>query len=389
MPPGFQVRTIAIPLLALVGAGGSALLWKRLETKPAIPAGIWQASATQDFVKEVKLTEGQAVRKGQLLLVLDDRDELAALKKAEENLKTVLTKAKSADVAIVLTGFNDAPILGASFAEVPAGPIISKRTIVDKVKPDTSALEAEIIKLKSAVAMAGAVVKSAPGKVSEAKAALATAQTVAESMKSAAEKAKTEADAATQKAQKNAQLLEMGAVSQRVADKYKEAAQAAEATLQSANHSAAAAEGAVQQRELELKSLESETAGPDPKVKELSAKLAAKQAELKKILATPNERTIVVDTMPRRRMLRPLPIPSAPAEPQPVEIDMSAMNKANAEITKARGQLREAQQALEATRIYAERTGLITAIQVQAGMKLAKGAQIVKIASLGQLRESK
>ena len=340
-------------------------------------------------VAKVLVADNQLVKKGDLLVQLDDRTLTTALAGAQANLDAAVAQAQGAGVSISLTeqtgtaqisqaqgvvaqaqaGISSAQSdelkAKAGIAGARAGQGSAQATII-AAESAVSNAEAALQRSRSALKGAQAVVDSASAQVRAADAVVATA--------------KANADFAQKDAARYQSLVGQGAVSQQEADAKQAAADSAAATLESARQQAEVARAVLLERQTEVSSAQDSVSAALAGVRQAHANVAvtnsqraASDASYRSALAQQQASSDAVRNARARAEQAQGQLAQAQTAGTSVDVSKTAKLQALAKVAQARAAVEEAKLQLSYTRIYAPRDGRVTKKSVDVGQQLAQG----------------
>lgn len=383
--PTFAKMGLAI----VAGATILGLLGWAAARSTAAPADLgYDLMATSEgTITQVIAQPGQTVKKGDLLVLLDDTAEQQALTTARAELDLLAQEVQGAGIAVAMppgSGLGGKIIQTGPMPRgvVPTGkvpealgtlppvtetdqPAAPKTDIKAAAEADLKAVEAKleaqrtlrietVQKRDDALALAAEATRNAE-----------TSKVIAEQRKKQAEKMKF--------------LLSEGAVSRVEAAK-------AESLYQSAQGGADAALRQAEEHQASATSLDAEVAAIDiriaglerdvAKAKDLVAKAPA-SVPAAPVAAQPANPLPAAEPSPGKpAFVRSTPAPSIPAK---VEVDKGVKREVEEKLTAAKRKVDEAETNLESRRIVAPRDGVILKVLVRAGGSLRKGQSILEI----------
>jgi multidrug resistance efflux pump len=343
------------------------------------------AVTSPGMVTQVLVKQGQWVRKGELLAVLDYSHVQAELAGAEAEYQVALAKGTGSTVATALPappnfagGFEKRPVVIAEPAQTYTPPPLptSKHPVakLPEIKlptsqaPTSAKAAPKVAQLQDEIKKTQAEIPDLQKKIDDDKAAADSAQALAVAAQSVADRSKTQKD-------KSASLLAEGVISA------KEAAQAdsnwiqAQGQLQAARLKATEAEAMMgeDQRDLDkanedLKNYQTEL----PKAQAAQAAVANQPPQLAPI--SKPEPGGPPPPEPQKYKLVKLkgPVMAAPP-PEPLQVDFTSPAQAAAQLKKAETDLAIARQNFAAACIYAPETGQISKINVKVGQMAKPG----------------
>lgn len=346
-------------------------------------------------VKSVLVSENQQVKKGDLLVLIDDAKYAAAVRQAEANLASAVADAKAAGVAVALT------------EETASAQIVQSEGGLEQSVGAVGSAEADVRRSEAAVAAARAAedrqmsdiesakldVEAARDGIAKAQQALASAQALLESAKAsalAARAAVAAADAKARQAMRDAERMDALAAGGAVSRQQKENAElnldTAQEQLKAAKYQAEAAQAAVAQREADVLAARQQ-------VNQARTALSQAQARLKAALSAASALRsqtqaaeaqyaaalrAVQQARGRLKQAKGL-LEQANTAPGQVKLKQAAKEQALARIRQAQAALASARLDLEHTRIVSPIDGRVSKKTVQVGALVSVGTPLMAV----------
>lgn len=326
--PWLQIVLAALAVGAAVYFGGHWLFYDRfrVSTEDAMidTDQIFVTAKVSERVAHVLVDENQYVKRGQLLVVLDDANEIAALDLARQNLVALQQTATAARHATSL----ESELESAQVKEDTGG--------VDAARRSVTLAQSQADASMRGIAVAEAQVTSARAQLTAAQAAVPGAQ-------EALHKAQVDRD-------RNVDLVKQGYVAQSAVDAAVAAVSAAQSTYDAAVAQRTAAQSAVETAIATLAQQRANVAAAQNGTSASAAQIPIAEAKIAEVAA-----------------------------PSRIVNKQDAADAAQSQAGAMAAQVRLAEIALAATRIAAPVDGWVAARNAEEGQTLTVGQQIVTL----------
>lgn len=319
------------------------------------------------IVKEVPVADNQQVKKGQLLVVLEDSTYRVAVEQARANLNMAIAQAKGAGATVELT------------TKTGNAQIMQAQGLVEQASSSIEGAKADIARAEAAVGNSRAVAKGAEANIATAEAgvsvAVANKQRYADTVNSAqaaVDAAQAVYNKAVRDADRASKLWEKGAISEQASDQaqltvltVKAALAGKEADLNAARQQASAADASISQAKAQLDASREQANAARSGIRQSQAQQAAALQGVRLASAK------------RRQALGQLD--QAGTAPSQVAVSQSAKAQALAKVDQAQAALDDANLRLSYTRIFAPGDGIIGKKSVEVGSQVQTGAPLMAI----------
>jgi membrane fusion protein (multidrug efflux system) len=394
---GFIVLAVVILIGALFGYRSWAFNQSHASTDDSqvVADSVDLSAQVGATVTRVLVSDNAEVKKGQLLVQLDDRKFQAAVTQAQGNFDAAVAQAQASGVSVNLTRET-----GNAQVNTARGVVDQAESGVATARSDVSKAAAGVLGAQAGNATAKANTASAQSGVRNAiaqRAKAAAAFTSAQATVASAQAGVRVADAAVATAQANAELahkeadryanlLAQGAVSQQDSDAKTTAAHTADAALDGARRQADSARATVAQRQAEAQSAREAVNAANAMVQQsrdsVSATVSqaqASEAAYRQSLAAKGAANDEV-TAARARITQ-AEGQLQQAESVGTQVDVSSANKSQAlaKVEQARAALDDAKLQLSYCAIYAPRDGRATKKSVEEGQLVQPGTPLMTI----------
>jgi membrane fusion protein (multidrug efflux system) len=256
-PNPVVLSVVAIIALAAVFKGyqGYSFGLTHVDTDDAYVTGdlIGISPNVSGIVTELKVEDGDFVKKGQVIAIVDPSTAKAELAQAEANLQAVETQVPQAKAELAFAQLSTSAsiqksqaALSSQSARIAGSKLqvsLSRQTVASQLDQAGSQLEAS----RATAAQADASVDSARAALTNAQQAVQTADRSAEAARSATAAAKADADRAGKDLERYRNLVDSEAISRQQYDTALATSQAAQANLDAAKQRADASESQAQQ----------------------------------------------------------------------------------------------------------------------------------------------
>lgn len=392
---------IVVLILVVVGGLYGYRTWSFNQTHAATDDAQLAAESTDvspqvsGTVVTVSVKDNQLVKKGDLLVQLDDRALIATLQGARANLDAAIAQAQGAGVSVDLTQQTGSAQISQAqglVQQANAG-ISSAQSDVAKAqagiagaKAGMGTAQAQIVAAQSAVANADAALQHAKSTYAGAQAVVDSAQAQVRAADAMVATAKANADFTARDAARYKSLVGAGAVSQQEADAKQAAADTAAASLDAARQQADAARAQLKQRQADLASAQDSVASAQATVRQAHANVAvsrsqraASDASFRSAVAQQQAALDAVTNARARAAQAAGQLAQAQTAGTSVDVSKTAKLQALAKVEQAKAAVAEAELQLSYTKIYAPRDGRVTKKNVEIGQLLQPGAAILTI----------
>lgn len=318
-------------------------------------------------VSRILVDDNQLVKKGQLLVVLDDSTYRAGLQQAEANLDAAIAEARGAGISVGLT------------AQTGSGQLQQAQGMVAQAESALAGAGSDVRKNAAAVSTAQANARSAQAAIGTARAnynaALAAKKRYGQVLKAAEaslDAAQAQAARADRDAKRYASLVAQGAVSEQTADQYASTAkslnaqaEASKADVAAAQEQLGLADATIAQTKAQLSASQDQAAAAQAGVRQAKAEMQASEQAVSEAAA--------------RRSQASGQLTQAKTAPRQVALSRSAHQQASAKIEQAQAALEQARIALEDTRIYAPSAGRVSKKTVELGSLVQAGTPLMAV----------
>ncbi|MGC8669417.1 MAG: HlyD family secretion protein [Chthonomonadales bacterium] len=397
-------RPLTFAALALVFAA-AAILGLRYYRYSATHEATDDAQLASDVIQispqvsgtvvRVAVTDNQVVRKGDLLVVLDDATYRANVEQARANLDAAIAQAKGAGVTVAVTQQTG----GAQVIQAQAG-VQQAMSSVASAQADAARAAASITGSLAALGAARAneansragldtavaARQRASDALTSAQAAWDTAQAAVKAAQANVQAAQAAATKALRDQQRYTQLAQQGAISAQAADAATAAADTATAQLEAARQQLAQAQAVAAQRQADVNAARQQLRIAEAGISQARAilkaaqeQVAAAQAAVKQARAAKSAADRAVEVARARTSQAQGLLLAARTAPKQVAVSRTAAAQAQARIEQAQAALRAAQIQLGYTRIYAPVGGRVSKKTVEVGNLVQPGTPLMAL----------
>jgi membrane fusion protein (multidrug efflux system) len=304
-------------------------------------------------VQRVLVEDNQLVKRGQLLVTLDDSTYRSAVEQAKANLDVTIAQAKGAGVSVNLTQQTGS----AQIAQAQGG--------LGQAASGIEGAKAGVAQARAAVASAIANQKRYEAAVSSAQAAVATAKANQAAAKASVNAAQANYDNAAREARRFATLAKEGADSQERAEQMATAATSAKAALDSAHEQVNANQAVVESKQADLEAAREQLRAAASAIDQAKAQLAAAREGVPQAVARHEQ---AQGTLSQAK--------TAPAQ---VAVSQTAKIQAEAKVEQARAALKNAVLQLSYCRIYAPTDGRVSKKNIEVGELVQPGTPLMAL----------
>lgn len=391
----------AVILLVVVGLiyGIRFVLWSQTHASTddaAIAADLVQISPqVTGTVVAVHVKENEAVKKGQLLVELDDASYQTAVLQAKASLDLAIAQSKGASANVALTEqTGNAQIqqaqgivqqstsgVAGSFADVSRA-----QAAEATARAQASGATAGVMGARSNLQAAIAAKQRSQQAVTSAQAQLQAAISGVGVAKGNLASAQATADRATRDNTRIQALFRQGAVSAQAADQAQAAQEVANAQVQSARQQVELAQATVEQRQSEVQSARTQVTSSEAVIQQAQASVRAAQdqenAARQGISAAQAQRQLALSNVQAARgkgSQASGQLAQAKTAGTQVKVSQSAHEQADARVEQAKAVLHDAEIQLQRTKIYAPVDGRVSKKSVTVGALVQPGAPLMAI----------
>lgn len=346
-------------------------------------------------VLKVDVKENELVKKGQILVELDDATFKTAVAQAQANYDLAVAQSKGAVAQTGLTGrIGDAQIVQAQGqVEQSESAAVGSTADVQRSRSAVAVARAQASSATAGTRGAEAALKAAISNHQKALDSVKGAQSVVASSESAVKTAQANAaaahaslDRARSDSQRAQTLLAQGAISAQEAEQLASQSRVAQAQADAADQQVTSAQSAVEQHRSEVATAQSQVAASEAAITQARAQIQASkdqetaarelisQAESQTKIAQSN----VLQNQAKIRQMRGTLL-QANTAPVQVEITRSGQSQAEAKVEQAAAALKEAEIQLSRTKIYAPSDGRVSKKTVEVGALVTTGTPLMAI----------
>lgn len=371
-----------IILLIIIGVGLAVYFLVR---KTPLPDGLIQvngriegdtvviSSKYSGKIAKLLAREGDMVKRGEMVVRLDDPETRARLQQAEQNLDTMIAQAKAAGQNVGLTAET-----GGSSIDQARGQVSQATADIETTQASARSAAANVKNAAAAVRSSSASLRQAVEATRRYSAEVDTAQANMQSVQKTVEAAQSQAQLSTANARRFTSLAKEGVVTERQRDEYVTAAAKDQAELQSAMANVSSARAQVASKQSDLQRSKEQVAGSQADLQRAEAQLAAARQDA-------NAASSRVLTAKGRKAQAEGILRQAKTTPAQVEISKSKHAASQAEIGEARGKVAEQMSTLQDLFVVSPINGTITNRIRDNGEVVTPGSPILEAVNLDKL----
>jgi len=337
---------------------------------------------------ELKVEDGDFVKKGQLIARLNANGSSAELAQAEANVQAAETQIPQAEAALAYTKLSTSAAISSSQAAIAtqnaktAGSRLQVRLSADTIKSQERQARDQVLAAKAQAAQTLSAVEGARAGLVNAKQAVETAQRTAAASRSAVDSARAEANRARQDLERYAKLFKDDAVSKQQYDSAVAASATAAANLASAEQRAAATDSQVAQAKSAVAQAEAQVT-----TMKNQAEVAAKQVQVAEegialVRASQTQVNIQganVDTNEGQGMKASADLQAAQAGSQEITLKEKQVATAKAQLLQAKAAVERAKITVGDASLYAPCDGYVVKHGANVGTAINPGQTVVTI----------
>ena len=381
--PRIILLAVAVVVAAVIGVRHLQFAHAHVATDNAyLTADVVQISPqVAGTVKDVLVHENQVVKKGDLLVVLDDAMYKAAVAQRQADLDAAVAQAKGAGFSVDIA------------SQTGSAQMLQAEGMVQQADSSIAGANADVVRAESAVGAAKATASGAKASIGNAQAAVDaavanksryadavdSAQALLESAQAGVRAAQAVSDRADHEEQRYIELAKKGAVSSQRADDATAAALTAEAQLEGAK-------AMVVQRQADLAAAKQQLNAAGSAIGQANAQLAvareqaqAAQEGIGQAAALKNVSEQNVRQATARRQQAAGQLEQAGTGARQVNVSKSAQATAVARIEQARAALDAATLQLNYARIYAPADGRVSNKTAEVGLLVSVGTPLMAL----------
>lgn len=376
-----SLKNIVI-LLIIIGAGLAVYFLVR---KTPLPEGLIQvngriegdtvviSSKYSGKIAKLLAREGDMVKRGEMVVRLDDPETRARLQQAEQNLDTMIAQAKAAGANVGLTAET-----GGSSIDQARGQVNQAQSSIADAQAAAASAAAGVNTASAAVKSSSVTLRQSKESINRYTAELSTAKSNLQSVQKTVDAAQSQAKLSTANARRYTNLAKEGVVTERQADEYVTAAAKDQASLASAQANADSARSQVASRQSDLQHAKEQVAASQADLERSQAQLASSRADANaaraRVLTAQGKKTQA------EGILR-----QAKTAPTQVEISKSKHTATQAEIGEARGKVAEQMGILQNLFVVSPINGTVTNRIRDNGEVVTPGSPILEAVNLDKL----
>jgi len=337
---------------------------------------------------ELKVEDGDFVKKGQLIARLDANGSSAELAQAEANVLAAQSQIPQAEAALAFTKLSTDAAIRSSQATIAtqsaktAGSRLQVRLSSDTIKSQERQANDQVAAAKAQAAQALSAVEGAKAGLVNAQQAVETAQRTAAASRSAVDSAKAEANRAAQDLQRYAKLYADEAVSKQQYDTAVAASATASANLVSAEQKAAATDSQVAQAKSAVTQAEAQVASMRNQADVAAKQVQVAQEGISLVRASQTQVSIQganVDTNEGQGMKASADLQSAQAGAQEIMLREKQIATAKAQLLQAQAAVTRAKVTVGDAYLYAPCDGYVVKHGANVGTSINPGQTVVTI----------
>lgn len=401
---GFKKRMVVIPvvsILVIFGAIYGYHFWRYISTHADTDDAYLTTDVIQispqvsGTVEKVLVEDNQYVKKGDLLVLLDDSTYRAAFEQAQANLDAAIASAKGAGVSVALTSeTGNAQImqaqggLGQAMSGILAAHAnsLAAQAGVKSAQANAASAEAAVQTAKATLGAVDANLAQSKDAVSGAHAQLQTAKAAVKTAQANLASIQAQENKAQKDVQRYTSLRAQGAVSEQTLDQAVATFKSLQAQAQAAREEIAQARATVDTRQAGLNSAQQAVSAAEAAVNEAYGTINmrkqqanAAQAQVGQSVAAyvASNRNVLISKARRKQAFGSLN--QAKTVHTQVRLSKTAQAQALAKIEQMRAALHEAAIELAYTRIYAPCDGRVNKKTVEQGELVSIGTPLMAL----------
>ena len=401
-PAKSKLPLTLILLIILIGIGWFGVrYWRFASTHATTDNAYLTSDVTQiapqvtGTVQKVLVKDNQLVKKGELLVVLDNSTYRAAYDQAKANLDVAIAQAQGAGISVNLTAeTGTAQTLQAEgvVAQAQSGIASAKADVARAAAGVSTAIatagsaNAGIVNAESAVSAAIANKQKAQDAVLGAQAQLETAKAGLRAAQAGVDAGDTAYNHAVRDDARYAALRQQGAISEQMADQASTQVQTTRAQLENVRQQVAQAQSVIINRQADINAAKQQVQAADAAIGQAKAALTASKQQYKAMLsgikqseAARKAAQVSVSAAEARKNSAIGTLKQANTSPRQVGVSRSAQTQATAKIEQARAALQSAQILLNYTKIYAPVDGRVSKKSVEVGALVQPGTPLMAL----------
>jgi membrane fusion protein (multidrug efflux system) len=335
-------------------------------------------------VQKVLVKDGELVKAGQTLVILQDEDLQLKIQQNEANLNAAKAQLKSsADTGSLTANTNTTQIQQAesNLAAQQAG-VVAAETNVKQAESEIKAAEAQLQQAELGVSAAKSQLEGALAGVEAQKARIRQAESGVSAARAKVVQAETEVNKTKTDLQRYEYLFGQGAIPAQQQDTARAAFNSARANLTVANEGVGQAEAQVNDARAQLQQAQAQVKSVQSQLQQAQAQVDSARARLQQAEAqVDNSRAQVQKSIAEADASRSQ-VAETKASTQKVVVQQDQTESAQAQVKEAEAALALARQQLEYTVIKAPVSGYVGQLTGEVGQKVQPGQPLLAVVPL-------
>lgn len=335
-------------------------------------------------VKEVRVKEGEFVKAGQTLVILQDEDLELKIEQMEANLNAAKAQLQSAADTVLLTASTNSTQIDQAESNLQAqqAGVVTAETTVKQAESEIKAATAQLQQAELGVTAAKSQLEGAIAGVEAQKARVRQAESGVSAARAKVVQAETEVRKTQTDLQRYEYLFDQGAISAQQQDTARAAFNSAQANLTVANEGVGVAEAQVNDAVAQLQQAEAQVKSAESQVEQAQAQVDSARSRLEQAKAqVDNARSQVQKSIAQTDASRSQ-VAETKAAAQKVVVQQDQTQSYQAQVKQAEAALALARQQWEYTAIKAPVSGYVGQLKGEVGQKVQPGQPLLAVVPL-------
>ena len=335
-------------------------------------------------VKQVLVKDGDLVKAGQTLVILQDEDLQLKIQQMEANLNAAKAQLKSsADTVSLTANTNTTQIQQAqSNLEAQQAAVVAAETNVKQAESEIKAAEAQLQQAELGVSAAKSQVEGALAGVEAQKARVRQAESGVSAARAKVVQAETEVSKTKTDLQRYEYLFGQGAIPAQQQDTARAAFNTAQANLTVANEGVGQAEAQVNDARAQLQQAQAQVKSAQSQLQQAQAQVESARSRLQQAEAQADNARAQVQKSVAQADASRSQVAETKASTQKVVVQQDQTESAQAQVKQAEAALALARQQLEYTVIQAPVSGYVGQLTGEVGQKVQPGQPLLAVVPL-------
>jgi membrane fusion protein (multidrug efflux system) len=335
-------------------------------------------------VQKVLVKDGDFVKAGQPLVVLEDQDLNLKVQQAEANLETAKAELKSATDTLPLTQNTNVSQVQQAESNLAAkqAAITAAQTNVNQAESGVSSAQAKVTQAKSGISAAQAQVRQAQSGVAAAQSKVKQAASGISAAQAKVAQAQVEVNKNQADFQRYQYLFNQGAISVQQRDLAQAAFRNAQANLQVVQNGVGQAQAEYNNSQAQVQQAQDQVSNAKAELGQAQAEYSNAIAQVQQAQAQVNNAKSLVQKSQAEAQASKGQVTENSANGQKVVVQQDQMQIAQAQVKQAAAALTLARQQIKYTVINAPLSGTVGKLTAQVGQKVQPAQPLMSVVPL-------